>query len=200
VDWHTYNNLSKAVGESGRIRLIYDGKDLEIMVLGNVHEQLRSWLLKIINAVAMGLDIDQVDCGETTWTTEIRGLEAYLSYYFDAEKIRVAREALARMSMDASDYPLPDLAVEIDISPPQVDRAAIYRDLGVTEVWRLVRGNKLFIEQLQADGSYSQIEQSRFLRIRAEDVLRWLNEATTERQSSWNRRLNEWAMGLQNSV
>jgi Uma2 family endonuclease len=198
VDWHTYNNLSVAAGERSQVRLIYDGKDLELMVVGNVHEQLRSCLLKIINAVAMGLDIDHVDCGETTWTTEIRGLEADLSYYFDAEKIRVAREALARMSMDASDYPLPDLAVEIDMSPPQVDRAAIYRELGVAEVWRLVRGNELFIEQLQADGSYAQVAQSRFLHIRPEDVLRWLTEASAERQSSWNRRLNQWAMGLTN--
>jgi Uma2 family endonuclease len=196
VDWHTYNNLSKAIGESGRIRLIYDGKDLEIMVLGNIHEHCKDLLSKILNAVAMGIDIDHVGCGQTTWKTEIRGLEADLSYYFDAEKIRVAREALARMSMDASDYPLPDLAVEIDMSPSQIDRAAIYRDLGVAEVWRLVRGNELFIEQLQADGSYAQVEQSRFLHIRAEDVLRWLSEAPSERQSPWNRRLNQWAMGL----
>jgi Uma2 family endonuclease len=125
-----------------------------------------------------------------------RGLEADLSYYFDPDKIRVAQEALARMSMDPADYPLPDLAIEIDMSPPQVDRPAIYRDLGVAEVWRLVQGQELIIEQLQADGSYAPVEESRFLHIRAEDVLRWLNEAATERPAAWNRRLNQWAIGL----
>jgi hypothetical protein len=80
--------------------------------------------------------------------------------------------------------------------PPQVDRPAIYRDLGVSEVWRLVRGQELMIEQLQADGSSVPVEESRFLRIRGEVVLRWLNEATTEREAAWNRRLIQWAMRL----
>jgi hypothetical protein len=42
VDWHTYNQLSQATGESGGIRLIYDGKDLEIMVVGNIHPIFRT--------------------------------------------------------------------------------------------------------------------------------------------------------------
>ena len=196
VDWHTYQQLSEATGESPPFRLIYDGKDLEIMVTGNIHERYKDWLGKIVNAVTMGLDLDYEACGQTTWKTEIRGLEADLSYYFDPEKIRVAREALARRSMNAADYPRPDLAIEIDMCPPQVDRPAIYKDLGVTEVWRLVKGQELIIEQLRGDGAYTPIEKSRFLHIRAEDVLRWLNEAATERQAAWNRRLNQWAMGL----
>jgi hypothetical protein len=126
----------------------------------------------------------------------IRGLEADLSYYFDAEKVRVAEEALARGSTDPSDYPRPDLAIEIDMSPPQVDRQTIYTDLGVAEVWRLVRGRELVIAQLQADGSYAPVDESGFLHIRAEEVLRWLSEAAPEREAAWNRRLNQWAMGL----
>ncbi len=86
--------------------------------------------------------------------------------------------------------------IEIDMFPPQVDRPSIYKDLGVAEVWRLVRGEVLIIEQLQTEGSYARVEQSRFLRINAEVVLRWLKEAATERQASWNRRLTQWAMEL----
>jgi len=196
VDWHTYNQLSEATGEGQHVRLIYDGKDLEIMVTGNLHEYYKELLGTIVRAVAMGWDLDYVGCGQTTWKTVIRGLEADLSYYFDPEKVRMAKEALARKSMDPADYPRPDLAIEIDMSPPQVDRPAIYTDLGVAEVWRLVRGRELIILQLQADGSYASIEESRFLHIRGEDVLRWLNEAATEREAAWNRRLNQWAMGL----
>jgi Uma2 family endonuclease len=166
------------------------------MVTGNVHEHYKELLGTIVRAVTMGRDLDYVSSGQTTWKTLIRGLEADLSYYFDPEKVRVAREALARRSMDPADYPRPDLAIEIDMSPPQVDRPAIYTDLGVAEVWRLVRGQELKIEQLQADGSYASIEESRCLHIRAEDVLRWLNDAATEREAAWNRRLNQWAMGL----
>ena len=196
VDWHTYSQLSQATGESGGIRLIYDGRDLEIMVVGNIHEQIKELFGAIVRAVATGLDLDFVATGQTTWQTEIRGLEADLSYYFDPEKVRVAREAMARMSMDSADYPRPDLAIEIDMSSPQVDRKSIYRDLGVAEVWRLVRGQELIIEQLHPDGSYAPVDASRFLLVRPEDILRWLKEAATERQASWNRRLTQWAMGL----
>jgi Uma2 family endonuclease len=197
VDWHTYNQLSEATGEGQHVRLIYDGKDLEIiMVTGNIHEHYKELLAAIVRAVTMGRDLDYVGCGQTTWKTAIRGLEADLSYYFDREKVRMAKEALARRSMDPADYSHPDLAIEIDMSPPQVDRPSIYKDLGVAEVWRLVRGQELIIEQLQADGSYASVEESRFLHIRAEDVLQWLNEAATEREAAWNRRLNQWAMGL----
>ena len=196
VDWHTYNQLSNAVGEGKPVRLIYDGKDLEIMVTGHIHELYKEWLSSIVKAVTMGLDLDYMSCGQSTWKTLIRGLEADLSYYFDPEKLRVAREAVARKSMDPADYPRPDLAMEIDMSPPQVNRPSIYHDLGVAEVWRLVGGQELVIEQLGPDGSYARVEESRFLHIRAAEVLGWLNEAATEREVAWNRRLHQWAMGL----
>ena len=75
-------------------------------------------------------------------------------------------------------------------------RPAIYKEIAVTEVWRFVSGQKLIFEQLQPDGSYTAVEESQFLRIRPDEVLRWVNEAATERPAVWNRRLNEWAMGL----
>ena len=64
--------------------------------------------------------------------------------------------------MEQSDYPSPDMAIEIDMSGPKVDRPAIYADLSVAEVWRLGR-KRFVIEQLQADGSYAPAEESRFL-------------------------------------
>ncbi|MGP0069914.1 MAG: Uma2 family endonuclease [Isosphaeraceae bacterium] len=196
VDWHTYSQLSQSLGEGQHIRLLYDGKDLEIMVTGNIHEILKELIGKILTAAAMGLDIDFVACGQATWKSATRGLEADLSYYFEPEKIRAAREAAGRKSEDPADYPRPDMAVEIDISPPQVDRPSIYRDLRVAEVWRFVKGETLVIEQLQTDGSYAVVERSRFIPVPADDVLRWLSDGIAEPQPAWNRRLNQWAMGL----
>jgi len=196
VDHHTYDQLSEAAGESRPMRLVYDGKDLEIVVIGNIHGYYKGLIIKIVNALTMGQRIACVDCGQTTWKTVIRGLEADLSFDFDPEKIRVAKEAIARMSMNPADYPRPDMAIEIDMCPPQVDRPAIYRELGVAEVCRLVPGPDLIIEQLQADGSYVPVEESRFLQTRPEVVLQWLNEAATEPETEWNLRLIQWAMGL----
>ena len=196
VDWHTYHSLSEATSDEQHVRLAYDGKDLEIMVTSNVHENWKELLIKIVNAVVSWLHIDCVSCGEATWISDARGLQADLSYYFDPAKIRAARDALARKSMDPAEYPRPDLAIEIDISNPQIDRSSIYADLGVVEVWRYVGGNRLVIEHLQADGSYAPVEVSQFLRIRAEDILGWLTADDASHEPAWNRRLNLWAMEL----
>lgn len=197
VDWHTYHSLSEARVEGQHVRLAYDGKDLEIiMVTSNVHEHWKELLIKIVNALTSWLDIDCVSCGETTWNSEVRGLQADLSYYFDPEKIRLARAALARESTNPADYPRPDLAIEIDISDPQIDRPSIYGDLRVAEVWRFVRGKTLVIEQLLADGSYAPVEASQFLRIRAEEILGWLTAEDSSHEPAWNRRLNQWAIEL----
>ena len=194
VDWHTYDQLSRSLPEPRRVRLIYDGKDLEIMVTGNIHELLKEVIAKIVNALPMALNVDCLGSGQATWKTRLRGLEADLSYYFDAEKIRAAMEAWSRQSMDPADYPVPDMAIEIDISPPQVDRPSIYQELRVAEVWRFVKGDKLVIEQLQADGTYVAATESRFLRVGSEDILRWMSEAASEPPAVWNRRLHQWAM------
>jgi hypothetical protein len=197
VDWHTYHSLSEATGDGQHVRLAYDGKDLEIiMVISNIHEHLKELINKIVNAVTLGLDIDYLSCGETTWQSVVRGLQADLSYYFDPDKIRVATDALARGSMNPADYPRPDLAIEIDTSGPLIDRPSIYADLGIIEVWRYVNGQKLVIEHLQADGSYAPVESSRFLRVSAVDILGWLTAEDSTRELAWNRRLNQWAMGL----
>ncbi len=156
-----YKSLSRAMSEGEHIRLAYDGKDLEIIVTSILHKNWKELLAKIVNAVTMWRRIPYVSNGEATWETPIRGLQADLSFHFDPEKIRVVREALARASMEQSDYPNPDMAVEIDMSGPKVDRPAIYADLRVAEVWRL--GRKGFvIEHLQADGSYIAADESRF--------------------------------------
>ncbi len=103
---------------------------------------------------------------------------------------------LARESKDPADYPWPDLAVEIDISFPEADRGSIYSALRVAEVWRLVKGRTLVIEQLQEDGSYAPAEASRFLPIRPDEVIGWLYAEDVGEEDAWYRRLNLWAMGM----
>jgi hypothetical protein len=80
VDWHTYNQLCQATGDGSHVRLVYDGKDLEIVDVGNIHEQIKELLATIVRAVVTRLEIDFVGSGQTMWQTEIRGLEADLSY------------------------------------------------------------------------------------------------------------------------
>lgn len=198
TNWEAYESLSRAQGEGNHVRLAYDGKDLEIITTGYVHEVLKELVGLIIRAITSWRAIAHIGSGEATLNAveARRGLQANLSYCFDPEKVRIAREALARGSMDLADYPRPDPAVEIDISSSQVDRPSIYAALRVAEVWRIDRDRKVSIEHLQPNGSYAPAAASRFLGISAQEVEGWLTAEDVAREDAWYRRLNQWAMGL----
>ena len=112
-------------------RIAYDGKDIELMTIGPRHESRKSLLDMFIAIVASELRIDRRPMGSTTWKRKLvgRGIESDLSYYFDPIKLAAYEAADARQSDNIDDYPNPDLAAEIDISPPVVDRSDIYAKL-----------------------------------------------------------------------
>jgi Uma2 family endonuclease len=100
--------------------------------------------------------------------------------------------ALYRLDLNIlADYPNPDLAIEIDISPSKIDRPAIYATLKVPEIWRF-EDESVLIEQLGPDGTYNEVESSRFLRVRRDEVVRWLIEEDSRNEGEWALRLREW--------
>ena len=99
--------------------------------------------------------------------------------------------------MDIADYPNPDMAVEIDISPPQVDREGIYKSLKVDEIWRF-DGEDVTIEQLGEDGTYVRAEMSRFLPVKAIEIRRWILEEDWTEQTAWCLRLRAWLRRISN--
>jgi hypothetical protein len=98
--------------------------------------------------------------------------------------------------MGPADYPKPELAVEIDISPSQVDRPSIYAALDVTEIWRVKRDRKVVIKQIQPDGSYAPAEKSRVVAISADEIHGWMTAEDVGQEDVWYRWLNRWAMKL----
>ena len=193
VSWDLYDCLSRSLGEHTPIRLAYDGKDIEVMVVGPIHDRFKELTGLFINEVSIGLGIDCQAQGSTTWKRDAieRGLEADQCYYFDPAKLAAGNAAASRRSNDVADYPNPDLAVEIDISPSKIDRPGIYAALAVSEVWRF-RDEIISIEQLQADGTYAAAAASRFLHVRPDEVTRWLADGLDANRRDWVRRLREW--------
>jgi Uma2 family endonuclease len=190
VDWAFYDRLVESIPESSNIQVGYDGKDLELMGKGRKHGKGTKLLGQLVEAIAQELGIPYSSLADTTWKRPeiLRGLEADQCYYFLPEKIAADAAALARDSAEIADYPNPDLAIEVDISVPQIDRASIYAALNVSEVWRF-DGKQVVIERLDSDGKYMAVDASLFLPIRAEDVQRWVVEEDSRDESSWARRL-----------
>ena len=196
VDWAFYEQLVDSIPEGVRIHVNYDGKDLEIMILGPFHDGIKKLLGQLVEAVAQELEIPYKSSGQTTWKRPevARGLEADESYFFRPEKLAAVAQAKARRSKTIADYPNPDLGIEVDISPSKIDRPGIYAALQVAEIWRLDGDSEqVIIERLGADGSYTSVEGDAFLPIRAEEVRRWVVEEDSSDESAWARRLRAWA-------
>jgi Uma2 family endonuclease len=81
------------------------------------------------------------------------GLEADESYYFQNSARVRGRE------IDLAVDPPPDLAIEIDLSPPDVEKESIYARLGVPEIWRW-RDGRLIVLERQTNGAYIEREKS----------------------------------------
>jgi Uma2 family endonuclease len=192
--WDAYDSFVDAVGEGENCRVAYDGKDIELMNVGPVHDSLGEILGQFINLDSEELGIDLRGMRSTTWKRKKlkRGIEADLSFYFDPAKVAVYDAALARWSEKIKDYPNPDLAVEVDISRSKIGRPGIYAALAVPEVWR-VSDKKISIERLQSDGTYAPAVCSRFLFVEPADVTRWALDEDARGSVTWKQRWREWA-------
>ncbi len=194
VDYAFYEQLVDSIPEWFHIHVDFDGKDLEVMSPGISHEGSKSLLARLVMVVTEECDIAIYAASQTTWKRpEIaRGVEADESYFFQRHKLDAVATALARRSKGVIGCPNPDLAIEVDVSPSKVDRAAIYAALQVPEVWRF-DGDQLVIELLGDDERYHVAEMSRFLPVTSEEVRRWVVDEDSSNQTSWARRLRAWA-------
>jgi hypothetical protein len=197
VNWEVYDVLSEAIYEGSPVKLNYDGRDMELMVASRIHEQIRMIFSGFIIEVAMAWSVSLSSSGQTIWKRlELAcGLEADQCYHFCPEKIAAVGSATKRWSRDIADYPNPDMALEINSSPPQVDRTGIYTSLQIAEIWRL-DGKEVTIEQLGEDGIYAKVEMSRFLPVKAVEIHRWIVEEDWSEQTAWSLRLRAWLRRL----
>jgi Uma2 family endonuclease len=193
VDWDCYERFLDLVGDRPGFRMAFDGRDLEIMVTGPLHEDIAEFAGRLIELITEELVIPARSMARTIWKriAVARGLEADQSYYFSPQKLAQAAAARRRNSNDVEDYPNPDLAIEINISTPDVDRQGIYKALRVSEVWRF-NDTGVTIERLDDSEAFVAVDSSGYLPIRSEEIARWVFQEETSDLTAWKRRLRDW--------
>jgi Uma2 family endonuclease len=171
--------------------MAFDGSNLEIMTKSPDHEKYRQLLGYAVFEIAKVIDLPLGSYGEMTWKRPAigRGIEAGQSYYVELQKIEAAAKIKGKHA--ARRMPPPDLAIEIDISPPEVDRPGIYAAMKVAELWRF-DGAKVVIERLGRDGRYRPAPASRLLKVRADELTHWLSVEDTRNETRWAKRLAAW--------
>jgi Uma2 family endonuclease len=91
-----------------------------------------------------------------------------------------------------TNYPNPDLVIEVDISPSRIDMPGLYAALAIPEFWRIHK-KTVTIEQLDSSGAYVAATRSEFLLVRPEDVTRWVFAEDASDPMVWKQRLRDWA-------
>ncbi len=188
VSWSTYEALLADL-EHGGVRLTYDHGRLEIVSPSRQHERFKRLIGRMIEAMTEELDIPIMSTSSWTLKLELkrRGLEADESYYVASEpKVR------GREDLTLEHDPPPDLAVEVEFSKPWIEKAPIYADLGVPEVWHY-DGQRLRVELLQADGTYAASPTSTaFPFLPIEKLEAFLDRRADTDETTWIRQFRAW--------
>src|SRR6185437_2114826 len=132
VSWDLYQHMLREIGD-GHVRLTYDEGRLEIMSPSGLHENVKKVLGRLAEACGEEIGVAVEGFGSVTLDREDlhKGLEPDECYY-----IANAAKVIGRDKLDMTVDPPPDLAIEVDISPPSVLRQPVYAALGVPEIWR----------------------------------------------------------------
>ncbi len=193
VAWDTYERLLVEREENSAPRFTYDQGVLEIMSpLLSEHEQYGDDIRFLVRILAEELSIPVKGFGSMTLRREDiqGGLEPDACFYFQ----NVGR-ILGKRRLDLQVDPPPDLAVEVDITNPSLDKLSIYARLGVPEVWRY-DARRVTIHTLEGD-RYTESLDSRVLHgVTADALTILMEESKASESTAWARRVREWALRL----
>ena len=122
VPWETYVALRDATdAESSHVRMTYSRGDLELMSPSRLHEDAKTIIARLLEAWAVERRVDLRGFGNMTLRAEAKksGLEPDECYKLG----------------EPDDDSVPDIAIEVIVTNPLLDKLAVYARLGVPEVW-----------------------------------------------------------------
>ncbi len=145
--WADYLRLLEIRGDRSAPRITYVKGLLEVMSPSKTHETLKSRIGRLVDVWCEEHDIPFEPVGSWTLKDEAleRGVEPDECYIFS----------------DHDDAERPDLAIEVIWTSGGLSKLAIYKELGVREVWYWKRG--VFSIHVLRDGEYEEREASEVL-------------------------------------
>jgi Uma2 family endonuclease len=156
VTWDMYTDLLEAVGD-GSTRLTYDNGWLEIEMPGWLHEMIAALTGEIVTSTLKRQRVTYIPGKSTTWRRlgASRGLEADECYY-----VQSVPQIRGKLELDLTVDPPPNLAIEVEVESPLLDKVAIYGALGVPELWRVRVDGTCDMLLLDMGGQYQPIAAS----------------------------------------
>jgi Uma2 family endonuclease len=148
VPWSAYVALRDAL-EGASVRMTFLEGSLELMSPSELHEEDSNLIARLLEAWADEVDVDLRSFGSATFRREAgrRGAEPDKCY---------------TVGPKAKDVP-PQLAIEVIISNPLVDKLEVYAGLGVAEVWLWRSSARAFAVHRLTGDRYTMVERSELL-------------------------------------
>ncbi len=148
ITWQQYDALvALFMNQFPALRMTYLEGVLELMSTSPEHERLKTIIARLIEAFAEEADLDLNGYGAATFRKEAaeRGLEPDECYTFGV--------------LDET----PDIAVEVVITSGGIDKLAVYKGLGVQEVWFWEDGVFSVYGLIDSTSGYEKLETSELL-------------------------------------
>ncbi len=103
------------------------------MVVSYEHDRYKHILGRLIETLCFELDVEVCGGGSPTFKKQLkeRGLEPDECYWITSELAM-----RGKLDFDIDVDPLPDLALEVEVSRSALDKLGIYAALGFPEIWR----------------------------------------------------------------
>lgn len=187
ISWDEYENFLQDFEERAGWRLAYNGGKLEIMPPTPEHEEYIFSFHNFVLAYCEEFDINLEGRRSATFRRKFleKGVEPDECYYIQSAK------KIAGKQLPTKDFPVPDIAVEIDVTTESLDKFPIYAALEVPEVW-IYDGKIVSFYELESE-SYRQITHSRALPLlSAEKLAEFLEISRTKGQTSALKRFRAW--------
>jgi len=172
------------------LRHSYDGWTLEMMTPRRDHEWIKGLVGRMLEAMALALDIPIQSTGSTTLSRSKhdRGLQPDESYYVGEHVPTVGSE-----TYEPGVDPPPDLAIEVEATNPVVPRLPLFAAIGVPEIWRWT-GDEMEFLRLSRGRKYEKTQRSlAFPFIAAADVTRFLQRRDPANENAVVRSFVKWA-------
>lgn len=165
VAWEEYKHLVNELGHAPCVRMAYDSGTLQIMTTSPKHERIAGMLGWLVLEISRELRIHLETIRSATLMSEQvkKGTEADDCFY-----IQHAAQVIGK-DIDLNFDPPPDLAIEVDLSSPSLQKFPIYAALGVPELWRYKKGRITFYQL--GTGKYEEISHSIAFPFLTPDVL-----------------------------
>ena len=156
VSWKEYEMFLEDFEEKAGWRLAFDEGKLEIMPPTLEHEYFGFSVHDFVRAYCDVFDIELIGARSTTFRRELlkKGVEPDECYYVQSSEKIIGKVK----SLDPKNYPMPDIAVEVDITHGSLDKFSIYAKLQVPELWHY-DGKKVTFNKLKGK-KYHQISHS----------------------------------------